>query len=121
MIKCKECAVGLLGACSLDYCRAEREALIEQARHAAEARGHTLTPFAKVDDHPIWQARCGLCGQMAAINLSPPTGEPDVYGEAVASVCPEADASEIAAGAEGEAPDAAAWYDELASPETRAT
>jgi hypothetical protein len=121
MIRCKECAVGLLGACSLDYCQTEREALIEQARQASEAYGHVLTGFAKVKDYPIWQATCELCGQMAAINLDPPAGQPDVYGEAVASACPDADMPEPAATAGQEAPDPAPWYDELTSSETEAT
>ena len=119
MIRCKECAVGLLGACRLDYCQAEREALIEQAQQAAEAYGHPLTEFTKVKDYPIWQATCSLCGQTVAINLDPPAGEPDIYGTAVASACPETDVSEPepTASAGQEAPDPAAWYNELSSPE----
>lgn len=115
MSRCKQCAVGLLGACSLDYCQPEREVLIEQARQAAEARAHTLADFEKAKDIPVWQATCTRCGQEAVINLDPATGEPDVYGAAVANDCPAADVSESPASAKQEAPDQAAWYDKLAS------
>ena len=120
MTRCRECTVGLLGACRLDYCQAEREPLIDQAQQTAEAYGHSLTGFAKVKDHPIWQATCSLCGQVAAINLDPPAGDPDVYGEAVASPCLGADVSEseLAASAGQGPPDPPAWYNELASPGT---
>ena len=113
MIRCKKCAVGLLGACSLDYCQNEREALIDQARQAAEREGHTLSSFEKVKDYPIWQATCSQCGQMAAINLDPPTGEPDVYGGAVSEACPEAEPSEIEAST-AKASEEKTWYDDLA-------
>jgi hypothetical protein len=89
MIKCKNCVVGLLGVCSEDYCRQEREVLIEQAQQAAEQGGHTLTEFIKVKDYAIWQARCVGCNWLAAINLNPPPNEADVYGEAVTTACPE--------------------------------
>jgi hypothetical protein len=120
MRRCKECAVGLLGACSLDYCQTEREVLIERAQKDARAHGHTLAGFAKIKSHPIWQATCSLCGQTAAINLDPPTGESDIYGEAVANACPEAGVSAIAAGQERDTDDAMAWYNELSSPEMEA-
>ena len=115
MIRCKQCAVGLLGACSLDYCQTEREVLIVQARQAAEARGHTLTEFEKEKDYPIWRATCTQCGQRAAINLDPPTGEPDIYGEAVANACPGASEAEIGANADQAEREDTLWYNELAS------
>jgi predicted molibdopterin-dependent oxidoreductase YjgC len=89
--RCKDCVVGLLGACGLDYCRQEREALIEEALLSAEARGHALSEFVKVQDHPIWEARCVHCGQLAAVCLDPAPNEPDVYGEALTTDCPKMD------------------------------
>ena len=89
IFRCKDCVVGLFGACGIDHCRQEREALIEQARRLAEQHGHTLAEFVKVKSYAIWQARCVRCGQSAAINLNPSPNEPDVYGEAVTTNCPE--------------------------------
>lgn len=91
MKKCKNCVVGLFGACGIDYCYAEREGLIEEAQRSAEGRGHSLAEFVKVPDDPIWQAWCVRCGQLVAINLDPAPNEPDVYGEAASVTCPEAD------------------------------
>jgi hypothetical protein len=116
MLRCKKCAVGLLGACGLEYCQSEREILINQALQAAEERGHTLSSFEKIKDYPIWQAKCSQCGQMAAINLDPPTGEPDVYGDAVSKVCPEAEVSEIEVSTK-KPPEEKAWYIDLANSE----
>ena len=113
MPRCKNCAVGLLGACSIDYCQQEREVLIDQARQAAESGGHALSSFEKAKDHPIWQATCSRCGQVAAVNLDPPPGERDIYGDAVSGVCPKADLSEIEAGIP--APEEDAWYNKLTS------
>ena len=90
MKRCKECAVGLLGACSLDYCQSEREPLVENARQAAEARGHKLTEFTKIEQYPIWQAACSRCGKLAVVNLNPKQGERDISGEATTSVCEQA-------------------------------
>jgi hypothetical protein len=89
MSRCKDCVVGLLGACGTDYCGPERTALIEEAQRSAEQRGHTLAEFVKVKDYPIWQARCVRCGRLAAINLDPSPDEADIYGEALTVVCPE--------------------------------
>jgi hypothetical protein len=100
----------------LDYCQQEREVLIEQARQAAEARGHTLSSFEKIKDHPIWQATCSQCGQMVTINLDPPAGEPDIYGDAASGVCPEAEVSEIEVSTE-KTFDEKAWYDDLSDRE----
>jgi hypothetical protein len=116
MIRCKKCAVGLLGACGLDYCQQEREVLIEQAQQAAEERGHTLSSFEKIKDYPIWQATCSQCGQMAAINLDPPAGEPDVYGDAVSGVCPKAEVSETEVSTE-KTSEENTWCDDLANSE----
>lgn len=91
MAKCKNCVVGLFGACGPDYCSAEREGLIEEAQQSAGQHGHALTAFVKVKDYPIWKAECIRCGRSAAINLDPAQGEPDVYGEAATVDCLEAD------------------------------
>jgi hypothetical protein len=88
--ECKNCVVGLFGVCN-DYCRPEREGLIEEAQQLAEQHGHSLGEFIKVKDHPIWEARCVHCGQMAAINLDPPVSQPDVYGTALSADCTEID------------------------------
>lgn len=95
MQKCKNCVVKLFGVCN-DYCRPEREALIEEALRSAEQRGHVLAEFVKVKDYPIWEARCVRCGQLVAVNLDPPPNQPDVYGEAVTLNCTEIDEEESA-------------------------
>ena len=88
MPSCKDCvAIGLLGICD-DYCREEREPLMDEARQSAEQHGHTLTEFDKVKGYAIWQAKCVRCGQLAAVNLDPPPNGADVYGEATTAVCP---------------------------------
>jgi len=92
MGKCKDCLVGLFGACSGDYCRVERGILIEQAQHLAGQHGHVLGEFVKVKNRPIWEARCVQCGQGVAVTLDPAPGEPDVYGDALTTPCPEAEA-----------------------------
>ena len=89
-MKCKNCVVGLLGTCH-DYCRPEREGLIEEAQRRAEQLGHVLAGFVKVKDYAIWEARCERCGRVAAIALDPPLNEPDVYGEAVVARCTATD------------------------------
>lgn len=87
MSKCKDCVVGLLGACAGDYCRVEREILIEQAlEHAAEHR-HVLGPFVKRKGAPVWEACCTRCGKTAAITLDPAPGEPDLSGEVLTTEC----------------------------------
>jgi hypothetical protein len=91
MRRCKDCAVGLLGACGIDYCRQEREALIEEALLSAEARGHAFSAFVKVKGQPIWEVRCVHCGRLAAVCLDPAPNEPDVYGEALTTDCPQVD------------------------------
>jgi hypothetical protein len=45
---CKDCVVGLFHAChNEEYCRQEKNALIEQAQEAAENEGHSLAKFTK--------------------------------------------------------------------------
>ena len=73
--------------CSVDYCRPEREALLERALALATRAGHRLGEFAKVDDYPIWQAGCVDCGRQVSINLDPAPGEEAVYGEAAMLRC----------------------------------
>ena len=87
MAKCKNCIVGILSVCSLDYCRPEREALLERALELATRGEHTLGEFAKVDDYPIWQARCVHCGRGVSVNLDPAPGKAAVYGEAAMLRC----------------------------------
>ena len=84
---CRECAVGLLGACREDYCRSEREPLIEDASGLAAAHGHALSDFVKVSHRPVWQAHCLCCGRLVKINLDPVPNEPDVGGEACETDC----------------------------------
>jgi hypothetical protein len=84
---CRDCSVRLLGACHEDYCREEREALIENAVGIAEAHGHALSEFVRIKHHPVWQARCLGCGELARICLDPKPGELDVSGEACETGC----------------------------------
>ena len=88
MARCKGCSVGLLGACGVDYCRQEREAMVEQAERLARQYGHALTSFSKVKRYPIWQARCVHCGQRVSLNLDPKPNEPDISGPVVEAECP---------------------------------
>lgn len=76
----------LLTVCR-DYCREEREALIEGANHTAEELGHALGVYVHVEGFPIWQARCQTCGCLVVINLDPAPGEVAISGEAVAVEC----------------------------------
>jgi hypothetical protein len=87
MRRCKNCVVGVLGACGPDYCYGERQGLIEEAEYLATRGGHALGSFDKVKGHPVWRARCVLCGRSAAIALDPGMGEPEVYGDATVSPC----------------------------------
>ena len=85
--RCRDCVVGLLGACGADYCRSERQSLIEDARWTAEGRGHQLDPFEKLDGQAVWQARCVRCGRGVTVRLDPAPGERDLAGEAVEVNC----------------------------------
>jgi hypothetical protein len=88
MAECKNCVVGILGVCSFEYCRTEREVLLEQALELTGQGGHTLSEFVKVKGYPIWQAHCLHCRQSVAINLDPRPGERDVSGRAISAPCP---------------------------------
>ena len=86
---CRDCAAFQLGACRrLDYCRQEREPLMEEARQLAQARGHDLGEFAiRQDGHSIFEARCMQCGRTVSIDVNPGPGERDVSGDAVIMDC----------------------------------
>jgi len=85
---CKDCVAWLLGGCrTAEYCRPERECLIETAREAAERGGHVLAEFIHVKGRPVWQAECTRCGQSVGINLDPSPDEACVYGEVVTAAC----------------------------------
>ena len=86
-MRCKDCVVGLFGACRGEYCAAERAGLIEQAQAAAKGHGHALGEFAQIKGRPTWEARCRRCGKAAAVCLDPECGGQDVYGEAVGEDC----------------------------------
>ncbi|GEM_PF-2344740 len=92
MGRCRDCVVGLFGACgrNADYCRLERETLMDQARSVAGRQGHTLGEFVQVQGYSVWQAQCLECGQSALIDIEPATDSPAVYGEATANRCPAA-------------------------------
>ena len=108
---CKDCVVGLFVTChNEEYCRQEKDALIEQAQEAAESEGHSLAKFTKRRQVAIWHARCVQCGQVATVCLSPSPGEPDVRGEAVSGVCTEAEIE-----AEKASTSDTAWIEDLAS------
>lgn len=102
MARCRNCTVGLLGACGIDYCQQEREVGIEELQQLARQQGHALTPFTKVKGYPIWQAWCVRCGQLASFNLDPEPGQPDISGSVVEGVCPAAVHEHGAKGARGE-------------------
>jgi hypothetical protein len=85
--RCKNCVAGLFGACGDDYCRTERQGLIEDARWTAEGRGHALEGFVKQKHVPVWTARCGRCGRSVTVRLDPAPGEPDLEGEALEVEC----------------------------------
>jgi hypothetical protein len=86
--KCKDCVAWLLGGCgTAEYCRPERECLIEEARDLAERGGHMLTEFVHVKGHPIWQAECTRCGQSVDINLDPEPDEACVNGDVLTVAC----------------------------------
>lgn len=87
-MRCKDCVVGMLGACGGDYCAAERAGLIEQAQAAAEQRGHVLGEFVKLKGRPMWEARCRRCGRTATICLDPEEAGQDLTGPALVEACP---------------------------------
>jgi len=96
MERCKGCVADVLGLCQGDYCRPERDALIENAEERAGERGHVLGAFGKLEGCPVWRAACLRCGQAVVINLDPRPGEADISGEALVSDCSENAASSSA-------------------------
>ena len=93
MGKCKDCVVGLFGSCgrNADYCRLERETLMEEARLLAKEHGHVLGEFVQVKELSIWQAHCAQCDQLAFIDIDPAVDNPPIYGEATTVRCPAAE------------------------------
>jgi hypothetical protein len=85
--KCRNCVVGLFGACGVDYCRSERHGLIEDAHWTAEGRGHQLEAFAKLEGQAAWQSRCVQCGRGVTVRLDPAPGEQDLAGEVLEVDC----------------------------------
>ena len=79
--------MGLLGACGDDYCRPERQGLIEDAQWTAEGRGHQLAPFAKLEKQSAWRSRCVVCGLGVTVRLDPGPGERDLGGKALEVDC----------------------------------
>jgi len=87
---CNECVAFQLGACrDLEYCRQEREALIEQAYQQAREHGH-----AELGDFVLWrqgysifEAHCLTCGMVVRIDVNPTVGEPDLSGDALFLDC----------------------------------
>ena len=85
--RCRNCVAGLFGACGDDYCRPERQGLIDGAQWTAEGRGHRLEDFAKLDGQAIWQSRCVTCGRGITVRLDPVPGEQDLAGDALEVDC----------------------------------
>jgi hypothetical protein len=75
------------------YCSQERDVLIEETQEKAEQYGHTLGTFdTKAKGEATWEAHCINCGQLAGIRLNPQPDAPAMYGEAVSTPCPQAEA-----------------------------
>ena len=93
MGSCRNCSAWHFGVCrDLNYCRAERESLMEGAQQLAEQRGHTLTEFARVElGLSIFQSQCIHCGETVIIDVNPGPGEKDMYGVALTTYCIEFD------------------------------
>ncbi len=89
MGSCRRCSAWHLGVCrDRNYCRAERESLMEGAQKLAEQRGHTLTEFVWVEQLlSILQSQCIHCGKTVVIDVNPGPGEKDMYGEALIIIC----------------------------------
>lgn len=89
MGSCRECPVWQFGVCrDRNYCRAEREALMEVAQRLAEQRGHSLTEFARIEhDSSIFACECIDCGKKVAVDTNPGPDEKDMYGEALTGNC----------------------------------
>jgi hypothetical protein len=82
-----DCIVEVFGCCRGEYCRQERRGLVERARQEARDLGHTMSPFEKARNHPVWQAKCEHCGLQVSITVSADPGEPDIYGDALLDAC----------------------------------
>jgi len=89
MNKCKGCTAALFGPCH-DYCRAEREGLIEEAQRLAAQGGHALGTFEHIVGYPTWVARCAQCGRMVTATLDPQPGQSVLSGAALEESCPVA-------------------------------
>jgi hypothetical protein len=72
------------------------ERLKAEAREAATLKGHRLGRFKQAvvtpdrkpgSGRPAAVAACAICGAMATVDPSPPPGEPEILGEAVAREC----------------------------------
>ena len=85
--RCKDCVAGLFGACGVDYCRPERQGLIEDAQWTAAGRGHQLEAFAKLDGQAAWQSRCAVCGLEVTVRLDPAPGQQDLAGKVLEVDC----------------------------------
>ncbi len=88
---CKECVAFHLGACrNLDYCRQERQALMEEAYQSVQAHGHSeLSPFVRWrEGYSIFEAHCLACGMVVRIDVNPAPGECELCGEALSQDCP---------------------------------
>ncbi len=110
MGSCRKCSVWHLGVCTdMDYCRAERESLMEGAQQLAEQRGHALTAFVRVEQGlSIFQCQCMHCGKTVVIDVNPDPGEKDMYGEALIIICIEFDGDQDDAKANDRAADESA-------------
>ncbi|MCJ7736130.1 MAG: hypothetical protein MUQ10_02290 [Anaerolineae bacterium] len=88
MASCKECVAGRFGLChSGEYCRVEREVLVEEAVRIVEERAHVMGECVKVKGCSQWVLRCELCGRSVLLDLNPAPGEPDISGDALAEDC----------------------------------
>ena len=101
MEECKGCVADVLGACQGDFCRLERDALVENAQRLATLQGHVLGEFVKSEGCPVWQAVCARCGNTAIINIDPVPGEADLSGEALFAPCSRGLASPGSSGLRG--------------------
>lgn len=87
MTTCRDCVAKLLGACSGDFCRAERVGLEEEVARIAAAGGHTLSELVQDKGRPLWRAHCRDCGLEIGYTLDPEPGQPMVFGPLVDATC----------------------------------
>jgi hypothetical protein len=64
-----------------------RQALLKNARAAANARGHKLSKFAKGYGGHYWRAFCYTCGRCAFVTPKSCRNEIKISGEAIALEC----------------------------------